>query len=513
MSIDANTLAVIKHRCEREHDFFIRYFFKKRFETLGLLNWAHVWRCEEIDRLIERAEQGAETENLVFNLPPGGSKTEIMMNTIAHGLAINHRSRFLYLSYSSELVADVSDNAKSIVKSSDYQQLWKTDLSKSTDNKKEWKVRDGDYDAGHVFVASMGGQVTGRRGGRLEDGFTGLICIDDPIKPEDVFSEKLRKKANRKIINTVQSRKAKSDTPVVMIMQRLHVNDPVKLTQDGSLTGKWRHIVVPALIDDDYIASLPPHIAKLVPRDAPRDDKGRQSYWHAKESLASLLQMEQGGGEDADGQAISRYTFNAQYMQAPTALGGDLIRSDWFGRYDQLPPLQWLGIYVDTAQKTAEHNDYTVFLVGGVDVNGYFYLVDIVRGKWQSPQMIAKGECVIERYHKPKPPLRYMAVEDKSSGTTLIQTISKTAKVPIKAVQRGTDKLTRFMDVQSIIEAGRVFIPRYAPWVQEFLTECEAFTADFSHDHDDQIDALMDFLALGSQPATTGRATAGNRTY
>ena len=131
-----------------------------------------------------------------------------------------------------------------------------------------------------------------------------MICIDDPIKPEDVFSAKLRNKANRKIINTVQSRKAKSSTPVVMIMQRLHVDDPIRLTEDGSLTGKWRRIVVPALIDDDYINTLPPHIAELVPTDVPRDSKGRQSYWNEKESLKSLLEMEQ-GGTNKDSQAIS----------------------------------------------------------------------------------------------------------------------------------------------------------------------------------------------------------------
>lgn len=512
MSSDANKLAVIKHRCEKEHDFFIRYFFKKRFESKFLLNWHHVWLCEEVDRLMQRAKDGKETENLVFNLPPGGSKTEIMMNSIPHGLAINHRSRFLYLSYSSDLVADVSDNAKSIVKSQDFQQLWATELSTSTDNKKEWKVRDGDYDAGHVFVASMGGQVTGRRGGRLEDGFTGLICIDDPIKPEDVFSAKLRNKANRKIINTVQSRKAKSSTPVVMIMQRLHVDDPTKLTQDGSLTGKWRRIVVPALIDDAYIAKLPPHIAELVPTDVPRDSKGRQSYWNEKESLKSLLEMEQ-GGTNKDSQAISSFTFQAQYMQSPIALGGELIKSDWFNRYDDLPPLIWAGIYVDTAQKTKEHNDWSVFLVGGMDKDNNYYVIDVVRGKWQAPDLNKNADMVITLHNKPQPPLRYMAVEDAAAGTQLIQNISTTSKVPIKAVQRGTDKLTRFMNVQSILEARRVWLPRRASWLNEFIIECEAFRADMAHDHDDQVDTLIDFLEFGARPFKTHRATAGKRTY
>lgn len=506
-----NELSVIKHRCENEHDFFVRYFFKKRFESKFLLNWHHVWLCDEIDRLIDRAKKGLPTENLVFNLPPGGSKTELMMNVIPHGLALNQRARFLYLSYSSELVADVSDNAKSIVKSQDYQELWQTQISNSTDNKKEWKVRDGDYDAGHIFVASMGGQVTGRRGGRLESGFTGLICIDDPIKPEDVFSPKLRAKANRKIINTVQSRKAKSDTPVVMIMQRLHTDDPVALTKDGSLTGSWRHVVVPALIDAAYIAKLPPRIRDLVPKDAPKDDKGRQSYWQEKESLDSLLQMER-GGTNKDSQAISSFTFNAQYMQNPVALGGELIKSEWFNYYDVLPPLRSVVIYADTANKTAEHNDYSVFLVGGMDVDYNYYILDIVRGKWQAPELNKNAEQVIIKHNKPQPPLTKMVVEDKAAGTQLVQTIGRNSQIPIVPIQRNTDKLTRFMNVQAVLESRRVYLPRHASWLNEFIVECEAFRADMAHDHDDQVDTLIDFLEEGLRPPQH-YGSAGQRVY
>ncbi len=66
--------------------------------------------------------------------------------------------------------------------------MWDLTVSNSTDSKKKWKITVEDYDVGHVYVASMGGQVTGRRAGTLaDDGFTGCIIIDDPLKPRRCF--------------------------------------------------------------------------------------------------------------------------------------------------------------------------------------------------------------------------------------------------------------------------------------------------------------------------------------
>ena len=58
------------------------------------------------------------------------------------------------------------------------------------------------------------------------------------------------------------------------------------------------------------------------------------------------------------------------------------------------------------------------------------------------------------------------------------------------------------MDAVSFIEAGFVVLPEDAPFVSDFLVECEAFTADDSHAHDDQIDPMCDAIAdmLAAKP-------------
>lgn len=90
--------------------------------------------------------------------------------------------------------------------------------------------------------------------------------------------------------------------------------------------------------------------------------------------------------------------------------------------------------------------------------------------------------------------LRQMCVEDKASGTGLIQDIRDEAQIPIKAIQRSIDKLTRVQDVLSYIESGYVMLPSNVPFVSDFVGECEAFTADNAHDHDDQIDPMCDAI-------------------
>jgi predicted phage terminase large subunit-like protein len=44
------------------------------------------------------------------------------------------------------------------------------------------------------------------------------------------------------------------------------------------------------------------------------------------------------------------------------------------------------------------------------------------------------------------------------------------------------------------IESGLVWIPESAPWTNDFVSECEAFTADDTHAHDDQIDPMVDAI-------------------
>jgi predicted phage terminase large subunit-like protein len=125
-------------------------------------------------------------------------------------------------------------------------------------------------------------------------------------------------------------------------------------------------------------------------------------------------------------------------------------------------------------------------------------LIDQIRGKWEAPELKRRAVDFWNKHQAFDPVefggLRAMAVEDKASGTGLIQDLSMSSSIPVLPIERDKDKLTRVMDVTGYIESGRVFIPEESPFVSEFVAECEAFTPNDSHEHDDQIDPLCDAI-------------------
>lgn len=500
---DEIRLAIAKIKCEEDHLFFTRYFFKARQSIKFRVNWHHRLIADTIQDVID-----GKLKNVVINVSPGSSKTEIVIiNLIARGIAINPRARFLHLSGSDGLASLNSATARDIILSDEYQQLWPMKIAEDSKSKKRWNVLIDGQPAGGVYATSLGGQITGFRAGHMAPGFQGAIIIDDPVKPEDAFSRSKLDAANRKLLTTIKSRKANPETPIVIIMQRIAESDPVGFIESGNMDGDWRYVKIPAVIDDAYVKGLDPRYQKMVD-SAYRDQGGRFSYWPYKEPLDQLLAMERGDGADANGGRISRHVFTSQYQQNPVALGGNLIKGEHFVRYKVLPPkIKYRKIFADTAQKTKEQNDYSVFEEWGLGDDNKIYLLDMIRGKWEAPELQKRA---IAFWQKAKTrdldkfgALREMMVEDKSSGTGLVQTIKSLNNILIKPIERVKDKLTRLMDVLPYIESNQVCVPEDAVFTNDFIAECEAFTADDSHDFDDQVDPLCD--------AVNDMLSAGNK--
>lgn len=486
---------IIKKGCETDLLDFSRHFFRLRQGIPFRVNWHHHVMARALQEVID-----GTCPNLVLNVPPGSSKTELaIINFIAFGLARNPNARFLHISSGDDLVLLNSQSARDVVQSDDYQGMWPMEIANDAKAKKRWNViveKDAKArKAGGVYAVSLGGQITGFRAGHMAEGFQGAILLDDILKADAAYSESEVRKANRQLLGTVKSRRANPLTPIVLIMQRLGMKDPTAFIKGGNFPGKWKIVVIPALIDDAYVATLPADIQAMI-EPSERDDKGRFSYWPYKEPLQDMLDMEAGRGKDADGNVVSRFTFSAQYMQEPQAIGGNIIKGHWFPRVVILPKILYRKIYADTAQKTAERNDFSVFQCWGYGADGRIYLLDQLRGKWEAPEL---KRMAIEFWNKHQAikdlgALREMKVEDKSSGTGLIQELKRSNKIPVKGIERNKDKFTRVMDAAPNIEVGNVVLLEDAPFNSGFIAECEAFTADDTHEFDDQIDPLCDAI-------------------
>ena len=490
-----------KTLCGSDYLFFVRYFLRHRQSAKFVLNWHHHILADVVNRVID-----GKLKNIVINVSPGSSKTEmIIINFIAYALTKNMWSRFLHISYSDDLALQNSHQARELVESDEFQSLWPMQIAPDSKSKKRWNVMVGNKIAGGVYAVSLGGQITGFRAGRMVEGFQGAILIDDPLKPEDAFSKTKRDAANRKLISTVKSRKANPETPIVVIMQRLAEDDCTGFIEKGNLMGDWEFIKIPAIMTEADAERFPADIQKLIDMD--ENEGGRFSYWPYKEPIEELLKME-AGGEDREGARMSRHVFAGQYQQNPVAIGGNIIQGQWFGRYTVQQKLKYRIIYADTASKTKERNDYSVFQCWGLGNDGKIYLTDQIRGKWESHELKARAKAFWLK-HKAldddqlNGQLRKMMVEDKSSGTGLIQDLKHEGQFPIEPIERHVDKLTRVNDAEPYIHAGLVCVPENAPFVNDYIQEFEAFTADDTHAHDDQIDptcdAVKDMLSSGNK--------------
>lgn len=486
---------IIKTLIQREalmSDFllFQRYFFKVLTGDDFQINWHHILFsqiCTDI--------YNGKLQNVVINVPPGSSKSLSM--SVMFPLwcfAKNPHCRFLCTSFSDTLVDKNSIQIRDVLKSKQWQRYFPGyTFKQDTNSKKEWIVNYNDEYAGEYTAASLGGQITGRRAGFLNvSGFSGAIIVDDPLKPADAWSDASRDAVNRLFPDTLRSRKGNSRVPIIVIMQRLHSEDCTDfLVTKKGMGDSFENIVIPAKIDRDFLNSLSGEVQTAAQLYFDEMEEkytakglfcGYVPYWDSKEPMEELDRIEES----------SSYTFAAQYMQEPTPAGGSVFKRESWIMEDFIPSdFDYVKIIGDTAMKTGKHNDYSVLLAYGMKDNE-MYILNIKRGKWEAPELF---QITHSFYSAAKDrfgdKLKSIYIEDKASGTGLIQALKKETRFPIIAVQREKDKLSRAEAALVYVDAGRVHVPKRMPWTDAFLAEMSQFTRNDTHAHDDIVDCLV----------------------
>ena len=113
-----------------------------------------------------------------------------------------------------------------------------------------------------------------------------------------------------------------------------------------------------------------------------------------------------------------------------------------------------------------ETADYSVAITAGLSYNGDIHLLDIMRAKYDFPELKRALIALNARWRGNG--LRGVHIEDKASGQSLIQELrneSGIAVIPRKVVN---DKVARVNAVTDLIEGGRVFLPKEAHWLDDF---------------------------------------------
>lgn len=279
--------------CEADGLYFSRYFFKQRTGGKMIVAPHHKVIQETLDRVID-----GEIKRLIINVPPGYTKTELAtINMMGRGLALNNRARFMHLSYSHNLALLNSSTTRNMIKSQAYQAMWPMSLRDDADSKAMWWTEHG----GGVYASSAAGQVTGFRAGHMEDGWQGALIIDDPVKPDDAYSEVVRDGVNSRFNETIKSRLAVETTPMIVIMQRIHYHDLSGYLLRGGSGEMWHHLNLPVIIDNSQ--AYPEENTHGIPIQHGLPDGWLWPFKHNESHRVSL--------------ESHRRTFEAQYMQNP----------------------------------------------------------------------------------------------------------------------------------------------------------------------------------------------------
>lgn len=477
-------LKVAKFECLRSTLFFTRYFFKHQNKKKFEIGEHHRLIAEALDKVIT-----GDIKKLIINIAPRYGKTELAVkNFIAKGLAHNPAAKFIHLSYSDDLALDNSQAVKDIVKSEEYQQLFPVRIKPNSDSKKKWTTEEG----GGIWATSAAGQVTGFGAGQVDESvvegidefgneymeilepsrwsddeddefevflknfensqkFGGALIIDDPIKPDDADSDTIRDRVNNKFDSTIRNRVNSRNTPIVIIMQRLHEKDLCGHLMEIE-PGEWTVLSLPCIKED------------------------KTALWPFKHTVEELQKLRK----------LNDIVFDRQYMQDPKPLGGILFPEKELNYFKPDPARKFESslAYADIAD---EGEDSTAMPIGR-NVKDKIYITDVVFSQLTSEHTIPMASAKLTKQE-----CSYVRVESNSMGAMYGRNLAKELKVcqVVPAVSTG-NKHTRIL-----MDAG--FIKKYCVFLHQdhqddeykaFMKQLCGYLKSGKSKHDDAADAM-----------------------
>ncbi len=424
------------------------------------------WHLQVIAAKLTAVREG-RIRRLIINLPPRHLKS-LMASIAFPAWCLGHdpSAQILCVSYAQDLSDKLGRDCRGIMMSPWYRQIFPTRLAQHRQAVQEFITTR----QGYRLATSNGGVLTGRG--------ADLILIDDPLKPEEALSEAQRQAANEWYDHTLYSRQNdKQHGAIVIIMQRLHEDDLIGhvLAQEP-----WEVICFPAIAEADEV-----HRIETI--WGPRCFRRRQgeALHPDREPLDTL---------DRIRRTIGEYNFAGQYQQSPAPLGGGMVKEDWFKRYaaNQRPEsFDRIEQSWDTANKATELSDFSVCTTWGVKGKDLF-LLGVFRRRLEYP---ALKRAVREQQNLFD--ANEVLIEDKASGTQLIQELIADGCHGVTRYQPECEKVMRLHAQTGMIENGFVHIPETAPWLAQYLHEMTVFPKG---KHDDQVDSTAQFLDWFKKP-------------
>lgn len=175
---------------------------------------------------------------------------------------------------------------------------------------------------------------------------------------------------------------------------------------------------------------------------------------------------------------IGALAFASEYMNDPVRRGATVFQDAYY--YDTLPTTAYRdGIGIDFAYTAKAHADYSVAIRGRL-LDDRLYLTDLYRAQVEVPAFGARLKAMDGNN---------MLARIGGTEKGIVQLLKREYGLRIRTIPASTDKFAFAQPVAAMWNAGKVLLPRGAPWVPTLLDEVLAFTG-VNDVNDDQIDAL-----------------------
>lgn len=439
------------------------------------------WHIDVICDAIMDMYEGCNNR-LMINMPPRYMKSLICSIALpAWILGHNPKAQILCVSYNDELADKFAISCRDVMQSDWYRELFPmTRLHQSRQAVNDFATTRG----GGRIATSIGGTLTGCG--------ADWIIIDDPQKSVDASSESGRTKLNEWYGSTLYSRlNDKATGKILLVMQRLHQDDLSGHLLDSGNQFKVIKLPVIATEDESWI------VKNRISGKTRVITRAKGELLHPeREDMDVVMGIKNSMGE---------YAFVAQYQQDPCPPEGGIIKESWLKYYTmaqatEIDPIKYFRIFLswDTANKTGEQNAYSaccVILMTRENNKYKYYLLDVIRGKWEMPELIKQVQRLYDtwKYDKGGQYLVRLLIEDMASGTQLIQMLSaqrdhRGYRFAIEPIKPNTDKVSRLIGASAYIENGTLLFPQDPqPWWPEFKKELLGFP---NSKYKDQVDAL-----------------------
>lgn len=377
----------------------------------------------------DRKASKERTKDLLFNLPPGSTKSMIISVFFPAWVWFRRPStRIICTSYSYAIAEELASKCLKLMQSDTYMSVVSFKITKTALGNMKNSI------GGQRFTTSTGGTITGLH--------ADIIINDDPNSPQSIYSPVAREEAKRFVSEVLPSRKINIRTGyTITVQQRLH-NDDVSgnLLEAGNLI----HLSVPAI------------------------DADGKSFFESRFPVEFLLLQKE---------RLGTISYNAQYLQRTQEASGGIIKRDWLIEEVTQPP-KGLIYFIDSAYggKNADYNA----ILGCYKIGNKLYLHSLEINKLEFPELIKRLGEIIEPNSK-------VYIEGKASGKSIIQTLKAESNFNVIEKKVVGDKMVRKHAMSPFFESGRIIINKNIKHKVELI---EQLIFDETR-YDDILDVIM----------------------